>query len=117
MLLSKWHIIVNIVKNGNRILSLKVFKRNIKIFENKPVPQYAYFRCGMTHNKTSLRKIGTTYGLQRNLLKKSNHYVVFEDTWQNETEKWLDCEKTTFCVLVLAILDRVQGRKKIQDME
>ena len=38
---SKWHIIVNTVKNGNRVPSSKVFDTNIKISENKQVLQYA----------------------------------------------------------------------------
>ena len=36
----------------------------------------------MTHINSSLEKVGTTYGLQQDLLKKEmDHDEVFEDTW------------------------------------
>ena len=57
---SNWHRIVNIIKYGKRIISLKVFSRNLKISENKYVAQNINFICGMTHINGSLKKIGNT---------------------------------------------------------
>ena len=51
-------------------MSLKIFNRNIKVFENKNVPQYINFRGEVTYINSSLKNIGTTYELQKELLKK-----------------------------------------------
>ena len=47
--------IVDIIKNGKGIIELKVFNGLI-IKNNKPIPQYLHFRCGMTHLNSSLEK-------------------------------------------------------------
>ena len=63
--LPKWRRIVNIIKNGKGIISLRIFNGCI---DKKP--QYVNFRCGMTHINESLKKIGTTFHLQKELLKQ-----------------------------------------------
>ena len=46
---------VDIIKNGKGIISLKVF--NGLIYKNnKKIPQYLHFRCGMTHSNYSSKK-------------------------------------------------------------
>ena len=47
--------IVDIIKNGNGIISLRVFNGYIYIGK-KQTPQYPIFRCGMTHLNCSLKK-------------------------------------------------------------
>ena len=46
----------DIIKNGKAIISLKVFKGYIQ-HNNKQIPQYLHFRCGLTHLNYSLKKI------------------------------------------------------------
>ena len=49
--------IVNIIKNGKGIISLRVF--NGYIYNGKKqIPQYLFFRCGMTRFNYSLKKLG-----------------------------------------------------------
>ena len=60
--------IVDIVKNGKGIMELKVFNGFIHK-NNKQIPQYLHFRCGMIHLNYSLKKIGKTFILPKELLK------------------------------------------------
>ena len=39
------------------------------ILKKKHIPQYLHFRCGMTHLNYSLKKLGKTFKLQKELLK------------------------------------------------
>ena len=48
--------IVNIIIKGKGIIELKVFNGYIEK-NKKQIPQYHYFRCGMTHLNYSLKKI------------------------------------------------------------
>ena len=57
--------IVDIIKNGKGILELKVFNGLIQK-NNKQIPQYLHFRCGMTHLNYSLKKLGKTLDYQKN---------------------------------------------------
>ena len=60
--------IVGIIKNGIGIIELKVFNGLIQK-NNKQIPQYLHFRCGMTHLNYSLKKLGMTFKLPKELLK------------------------------------------------
>ena len=51
--------IVDIIKNGKGTIELKVFNGLIHK-NNKQIPQYLHFRCGMTHLKYTLKKLGKT---------------------------------------------------------
>ena len=47
----------------------------------KQIPQYLFFRCGMTNSKYSLKKIGKTCKLQKELSKiEMNHDEFYSDT-------------------------------------
>ena len=59
------HIVGDIIKNGKSIIELKVFNGYI-YKNNKQIPQYLHFRCGMTHLNYPLKKLGKTFELQRN---------------------------------------------------
>ena len=96
------HIVGDIIKNGKGIISLKVFNGYIE--KNKEqIPQYLHFRCGMTHLNYSLKKLGKTFKLQKELLKtEMKHDEVYSDTWKDKKSEWLDYVKndvlcTAFC--------------------
>ena len=94
--------IVDIIKNGKGIISLKIF--NGLIYKNnKQTPQYLHFRCGMTHLNYSLKKLGKTFELPKELLKtEMNHDDIDENTYKNKKDIWLPYVKndvlcTSYC--------------------
>ena len=93
--------VVKLIKNGARIVSLKIF--NGYVDQNKKTPQNVHFRCGRVHIIKSLRKIGESYKLQESLLKKElKHDEIYEDTWEAKENEWLpyvknDVLSTAFC--------------------
>ena len=79
--LPQWRNVVSLIKNGVGFVSLKIF--NGFLDENKKIPQYVHFRCGRLHINKSLKKIGESYKLQENLLKRElEHDEINEDTWE-----------------------------------
>ena len=83
------HIVADIIKNGKGIIELKVFNGYI-YKNNKQIPQYLQFRCGMTHLNYSLKKLGKTFELQKELLKtEMDHNEVYSDTWKDKKLEWL----------------------------
>ena len=63
--------LVDIFKTGKGIIELKVFNGLIHK-SNKQIPQYLHFRCGMTHLNYSLKKLGKTFKLPKELLQNKN---------------------------------------------
>ena len=59
---------MNKIKNGKGVIELKIFNGYIEKNE-KQIPQYLHFRCGMTHLNYSFNKLGKTFKLQKELLK------------------------------------------------
>ena len=82
--------IMNMIKNGKGIISLKIYNGMVDVKANsKGKPQYLTFVCSMNHMKSSLRKLGETYKLQPELLKQEmNHEEIYEDTWQSKRSEW-----------------------------
>ena len=81
--------IVDIIKNGKGIISLKIFNGYIQK-NNKQIPQYFHFRCGITHLKYSLKKLGKTFNLPKKLLKtEMNHDDIDGDNYKDEKDIWL----------------------------
>ena len=77
-----------LIKNGSGIVSLQIF--NGYVDQNKKIPQYVHFRCGLLHIKDSLKNIGKSYKLQESLLKQElEHDEIFEDTWEEKENEWL----------------------------
>ena len=75
--LPQWRT-VKLIENGSGIVSLKIF--NVYVDQNKKIPQYVHLRCGLLHNKDSLKNIGKSYKLQPCLLKQElEHDEIFED--------------------------------------
>ena len=83
------HIVGDIIKNGKGIIELKVF--NGLIYKNiKQIPQYLHFRCGMTHLNYSLKKLGKTFELSKELLKtEMNHDEITADNYKDKKDIWL----------------------------
>ena len=79
----------DIIKNGKGIISLKIFNGYISK-NNKQIPQYLIFRCGMTHLNYSLKKLGKTFELPKELLKtEMNHDEITADNYKNKKDIWL----------------------------
>ena len=85
--------IVNLIKNGKGIIELKVFNRYIQK-GNRQIPQYLHFRCGMTHLNYSLKNLGKTFRLQKELLKtEMNHDEIDYNNSKDRKSEWLDYVK------------------------
>ena len=96
------HIVGDIIKNGKGIIELKVY--NGLIYKNnKQIPQYLHFRCGMTHLNYSLKKLGKTFKLPKELLKtEMNHDEIAADNYKDKKDIWLPYVKndvlcTAYC--------------------
>ena len=83
--------IVNIIKNGKGVIELNVFNGYIQSkTSTKQLPQYLHFRFGMTHLKYSLKKLGKTFKLQKELSKtEMNHDDVDGDNYKDKIDEWL----------------------------
>ena len=82
------HIVV-IIKNGKGIISLKIFNGYIEK-NKKQIPQHLIFRCGMTHLNYSLKKLGKTFELPKELLKtEMNHDEINANNYKDRKEIWL----------------------------
>ena len=82
--------IVNFIKNRKGIIELKIFNGYIGKNE-KQVPQYLHFRCGMTHLNYSLKKLGKTCKLQKELLKiEMNHDEIDYNNYKDKKDEWFD---------------------------
>ena len=83
--------IVNITKNGEGIIELKVFNGYIQSkTSTKQIPQYLHFRCGMTHLNYQSEKLSKTFKLQKELLKtKMDHDDVYCDNYKDKIKEWL----------------------------
>ena len=81
--------IVNIIKNGKGIISLKIFNGYIEK-NKKQIPQHLIFRCGMTHLNYSLKKLGKTFELPKELLKtEMNHDEIDANNYKDKKDIWL----------------------------
>ena len=83
------HIVGDIIKNGKGIIELKVY--NGLIYKNnKQNPQYLHFRCGMTHSNYSLKKLGKTFEVPKELLKtEMDHDDIDGDNYKDKKDIWL----------------------------
>ena len=80
---------------------------------NKQIPQYLHFRCGMTHLNYSLKKLGRTFKLQKELLKtEMNHDEIDYNNYKDKKSEWLDYVKTMFYVLLFHMRGIVKQWKK-----
>ena len=85
--------IVDMIKNGKGIIELKVFNGYVQN-NKKQIPQYLHSRCGKTHLNFSLKKLGKTVKLQKELLKtERKHDKIYADTWTDKKHEWVDYVK------------------------
>ena len=83
------HIVGDIIKNGKGIIEMKI--HNGWIYKNnKQIPQYLHFRCGMTHLNYSLKKLGKTFELPKELLKTEiDHNDIDGINYKDKKDIWL----------------------------
>ena len=78
------HLVGDVIKNGKEIISMKSFNGYICNGE-KQIPQYAIFRCGMTHLNYPLEELGKTFKLPKELLKtEMNHDEIDGKNWRDK---------------------------------
>ena len=62
--------------------------------QNEKNPHYLIFKCGMTHINFSLKKLGKTFELQKEILKtEMNHDEVYADNWRDKKGERVDYVK------------------------
>ena len=71
---------------------MKIFNGYVFNDENKSVPQYVWFRYGMTHLKYSSKRLGTTFRLQKGM----NYEDTCSDTWRNKKMNGWTMSKTMY---------------------
>ena len=105
--------IVDIIKNGKGIIELKVF--NGLIYKNnKQIPQYLHFRCGMTHLNYSLKKLGKTFKLPKELLKtEMNHDEITADNYKDKKDIWLPYVKNNVLCTAYSYARYIEAMKEI----
>ena len=105
--------IVDIIKNGKGIISLKIF--NGLIYKNnKQIPQYLHFRCGMTHLNYSLKKLGKTFELSKELLKtEMNHDDIDGDNYKDKKDIWLPYVKNDVLCTAYSYARYIEAMKEI----
>ena len=60
----------------------------------KQILQHLSFRCGWTHLNYSLKKLGKTFKLQKELLKtEMNHHEIYADKWRYQKDESVDYVK------------------------
>ena len=64
----QWRTVVGLIKNGLGNVSLKILSGYVD--QNKGIPPYVHFRCGLLHIKDSFKKRGKSCKLQPCLLNQ-----------------------------------------------
>ena len=105
--------IVDIIKNGKGIIELKVFNGLIHK-NNKQIPQYLHFRCGMTHLNYSLKKLGKTFKLPKELLKtEMDHDDIDQHNYKDKKDIWLPYVKNDVLCTAHSYARYIEDMKEI----
>ena len=105
------HIVVIII-NGKGNISLKIFNGSI-YNGKKQIPQYLIFRCSMTHLNFSLKNLGKTFELPKELLKTEiNHDEIDENNLREKKDEWFSMLKTMYYVLLTHTFDVINVRER-----
>ena len=105
--------IVDIIKNGEGIIELKVFNGLIHK-NNKQIPQYLHFRCGMTHLNYSLKKLGKTFKLPKELLKtEMDHDDIDQHNYKDKKDIWLPYVKNDVLCTAYSYARYIEDMKEI----
>ena len=107
------HIVGDIIKNGKGIIGLKIF--NGLIYKNnKQIPQYLHFRCGMTHLNYSLKKLGKTFELPKELLKtEMNHDENDANNYKDKKDIWLPYVKNDVLCTAYSYARHIKAMEEI----
>ena len=82
------HIVSDIIKNGKGIFFKYLTVTSKK--NKKQILQYLHFRCGMTHLNYSLKKLGKTFKLPKELLKtEMDHDEINANNYKDKKDIWL----------------------------
>ena len=105
--------IVDIIKNGEGIIQLKVF--NDLIYKNnKQIPQYLHFRCGMTLLNSSSKKLGKTFKLPKELLKTEMNYDDIDgDNYKDKKDIWLPFVENEVLFFAYSYAGYIKAMEKI----
>ena len=110
--LPQWRSVVNLIKNGAGIVSLKTI--NGYVDPVKEIPQYVLFSCGRVYINRSLKKIGEGYKLQPSLLKQDlEHDEIYEDTWEARENEWLPYVKNDVLSIAFCYASYKMGMKEL----
>ena len=67
----------------------------------------------MTHLNYSLKKLGKTFKLPKEIIKtEMNHDEIDENNWKDKKDEWLPYIKMMFSVLLIVMLDIIKAWKK-----
>ena len=109
--------IVNVIKNGKRIIELIVFNGYIGK-SKRQIPQYLHFRCGMTHFYSSLKKSGKTFKLPKPFWKtEMNHDDIDGNKYEDKKIFGYLMSKWMFYLLLIVMLDILKLCKKSLDFQ
>ena len=105
--------VVDVIENGKGIIELTVFNGLIQK-DNKQIPQYLHFRCGMTHLNYSLSKLGKTFKLPKEVLKtEMNHDQIDEISWRDKKSDWLPYVKNDVLCTAYSYARYIKAMKEI----
>ena len=105
--------IVDIIKNGKGFISLKIFNGYI-CNGKKQIPQNLIFSCGMTHLSYSLKKLGKTFRLQKELLKtEMNHDEIDANNYKERKDIWLPYVKNDVICTAFSYAGYIKAREDI----
>ena len=84
----------------------------------KQNPQYLHFRCRMTHLNHSMKKLGPTIKLQKELLKiERKHDEIDGNNYKDKKLNGLFMLNKKFCILLFLMLDSIKLWKKLLDSQ
>ena len=81
---------------------------------NKQIPQYLLFRCGMTHLNYSLKKLGKTFKLPKELLKtEMNHDEIDANNYKDKKDIWLPFVKNDVLCTAYSYARNIKAMEEI----
>ena len=99
------NILLILLKMEQGIISMKILNGYIQNIK-KQIPQYLIFICGMTHLNYSLKKLGKTFKLPKELIKtEMSHDEIDKLNWKDKKYECLPNVKNDVYVLLPHTLD------------
>ena len=85
--------IVDIIKNGKGIISMRIFNGYIQN-NKKQLLQFLIFGCGKTHLNYSFENLGKTFKLKKELIKtEMNRDEIYAANWRDKKDEWVEYVK------------------------